>query len=131
MGAHMVVDGRVNFPGLSIASPNLLSSEPCALECTKMKKEDHFWTDLSADELIQKHWIHSLPLPQDSLTKHSALCFQKRHCSGSMGVRPSLSAHDSVKSLHQNFWATLLYGKNDILFQLVHVHLGPRSSIGV
>lgn len=49
----MVVDGRVDFPGLSIASPHLLCSGPCALEYTTMKKEDHFWTDLSADD--QRH----------------------------------------------------------------------------
>lgn len=70
----MGVDGRVDFPELSIASPHLLCSEPRALECTTMKKEDHFWNDVSAEELIQRHCIHSLHLPQDSLTKHSALC---------------------------------------------------------
>lgn len=57
--------------------------------------------------------------------------FQKRHCSGSMGVHASLSAHDYVESLHHNFWATLLYGKNDILIQLLKVHIGPRSPIGI
>eukprot|EP00069_Balaena_mysticetus_P005103 bmy_17850T0 len=47
---------------------------PCALEYTKMKTSDHFWTDPSADELVQRHRIHSLHLRQDSPTKRPALC---------------------------------------------------------
>ncbi|KAI2664877.1 Small G protein signaling modulator 1 [Labeo rohita] len=69
---------------------------PCALEYTKMKTADHFWTDPSADELIQK-----------------------RHSSSSMDERPSPSpsARDYVESLHQNSRATLLFGKNNVLVQ--------------
>ncbi|VFV44278.1 run and tbc1 domain containing isoform cra_a [Lynx pardinus] len=87
---------------------------PCALEYTKMKTADHFWTDPSADELVQRHRIHSSHLRQDSPTKRPALC--KRHSSGSMDDRPSLSARDYVESLHQNSRATLLYGKNKVWF---------------
>ncbi|XP_069414388.1 small G protein signaling modulator 1 isoform X1 [Ovis canadensis] len=90
---------------------------PCALEYTKMKTSDHFWTDPSADELVQRHRIHSSHLRQDSPTKRPALCIQKRHSSGSMDDRPSLSARDYVESLHQNSRATLLYGKNNVLVQ--------------
>ncbi|KAM6119787.1 small G protein signaling modulator 1 [Phoenicopterus ruber ruber] len=90
---------------------------PCALEYTKMKTADHFWTDPSADELVQRHRIHSLHCRQDSPTKRPALCIQKRHSSGSMDDRPSLSARDYVESLHQNSRATLLYGKNNVLVQ--------------
>ncbi|XP_069353207.1 small G protein signaling modulator 1 isoform X3 [Eulemur rufifrons] len=90
---------------------------PCALEYTKMKTADHFWTDPSADELVQRHRIHSSRLRQDSPTKRPALCIQKRHSSGSMDDRPSLSARDYVESLHQNSRATLLYGKNNVLVQ--------------
>jgi type IV secretory pathway VirB6-like protein len=32
---------------------------PCALDYTKMKTADHFWTDPPADELVQRHRIHS------------------------------------------------------------------------
>nr|XP_025123221.1 small G protein signaling modulator 1 isoform X2 [Bubalus bubalis] len=88
---------------------------PCALEYTKMKTSDHFWTDPSADELVQRHRIHSSHLRQDSPTKRPALC--KRHSSGSMDDRPSLSARDYVESLHQNSRTTLLYGKNNVLVQ--------------
>ncbi|XP_049644724.1 small G protein signaling modulator 1 isoform X1 [Suncus etruscus] len=87
---------------------------PCALEYTKMKTADHFWTDPSADELVQRHRIHSSHLRQDSPTKRPALCIQKRHSSGSI---ESLSARDYVESLHQNSRATLLYGKNNVLVQ--------------
>ncbi|XP_069792253.1 small G protein signaling modulator 1 [Narcine bancroftii] len=90
---------------------------PCALEYTKMKTADHFWTDPSADELVQRHRIHSAHCRQDSPTKRPALCIQKRHSSGSMDDRLSLSARDYVESLHQNSRATLLYGKNNVLVQ--------------
>lgn len=32
---------------------------PCALEYTRMKTPDHYWTDPPADELLQRHRIHS------------------------------------------------------------------------
>ncbi|KAJ8312139.1 hypothetical protein KUTeg_009512 [Tegillarca granosa] len=32
---------------------------PCALDYTKMKTSDHYWTDPPADELVQRHRIHS------------------------------------------------------------------------
>ncbi|KAM9465359.1 small G protein signaling modulator 1-like isoform 2-T2 [Salvelinus alpinus] len=92
---------------------------PCALEYTKMKTADHFWTDPSADELVQRHRIHSGHCRQDSPTKRPALCIQKRHSSSSIDERPSPSpsARDYVESLHQNNRATLLFGKNNVLVQ--------------
>lgn len=56
------------------ASPVCCAVGPCALEYTKMKTADHFWTDPSADELVQRHRIHSSHLRQDSPTKRPALC---------------------------------------------------------
>lgn len=57
---------------------------------------------------------------------------QKRHSSGSMDDRPSLSARDYVESLHQNSRATLLYGKNNVLVQPVRVPiLGPGLPLRV
>lgn len=32
---------------------------PCSLEYSRMKIPDHYWTDPSADELVQRHRIHS------------------------------------------------------------------------
>ncbi|XP_062418327.1 small G protein signaling modulator 1 isoform X3 [Pungitius pungitius] len=92
---------------------------PCALEYTKMKTADHFWTDPSADELVQRHRIHGGNCRQDSPTKRPALCIQKRHSSSSMDERPSPSpsAREYVESLHQNSRVTLLFGKNNVLVQ--------------
>ncbi|XP_028270637.1 small G protein signaling modulator 1 isoform X2 [Parambassis ranga] len=92
---------------------------PCALEYTKMKTADHFWTDPSADELVQRHRIHSGHNRQDSPNKRPALCIQKRASSSSMDERPSPSpsAREYVESLHQNSRATLLFGKNNVLVQ--------------
>lgn len=42
-----------------------------------MKTSDHFWTDPSADELVQRHRIHSSHLRQDSPTKRPALCVSR------------------------------------------------------
>lgn len=39
---------------------------PCALEYTKLKTADHYWTDPSADELVQRHRIHGTHTRQDS-----------------------------------------------------------------
>ncbi|XP_051972884.1 small G protein signaling modulator 1-like [Xyrauchen texanus] len=89
---------------------------PCALEYTKAKTANHFWTDPSADELVQRHRIHSGHCRQDSPTKRPAL-IQKRQSSGSMEDRPSLWARNYVESLHQNSRATLLFGKNNVLVQ--------------
>ena len=51
-----------------------MSVGPCALEYTKMKTADHFWTDPSADELVQRHRIHGGHCRQDSPSKRPALC---------------------------------------------------------
>uniref|UniRef100_A0A3Q3JCL8 Small G protein signaling modulator 1b n=1 Tax=Monopterus albus TaxID=43700 RepID=A0A3Q3JCL8_MONAL len=89
---------------------------PCALEYTKVKTADHFWTDPSADELVQRHRIHSLHCRQDSPSRRPAL-IQKRQSSGSMEDRPLMWVRDYVESLHQNSRATLLFGKNNVLVQ--------------
>ena len=71
------VDKRVDCPGLWIASPRMPHSGALCLEYTKMKTADHFWTDPSADELVQRHRIHSSHLRQDSPTKRPALCVSR------------------------------------------------------
>ncbi|XP_077354471.1 small G protein signaling modulator 1 isoform X1 [Festucalex cinctus] len=89
---------------------------PCALEYTHVKTADHFWTDPSADELVQRHRIHSGRCRQDSPSRRPAL-IQKRQSSGSMDDRPLVWAREYVESLHQNSRATLLFGKNNVLVQ--------------
>ncbi|XP_074869901.1 small G protein signaling modulator 2 isoform X4 [Carettochelys insculpta] len=91
---------------------------PCALEYTKLKTADHYWTDPSADELVQRHRIHGAHGRQDSPSKRPALGIRKRHSSGSMSEdRFAASAREYVESLHQNSRTHLLYGKNNVLVQ--------------
>uniref|UniRef100_A0A8C6WQE1 Small G protein signaling modulator 1b n=1 Tax=Neogobius melanostomus TaxID=47308 RepID=A0A8C6WQE1_9GOBI len=94
----------------------LLTVGPCALEYTKVKTADHFWTDPSADELVQRHRIHSGHSRQDSPSRRPAL-IQKRQSSGSMDDRPLTWVREYVESLHQNSRTTLLFGKNNVLVQ--------------
>lgn len=89
---------------------------PCALEYTRVKTADHYWTDPSADELVQRHRIHSGHCRQDSPSRRPAL-IQKRQSSGSMDDRPLTWVREYVESLHQNSRATLLFGKNNVLVQ--------------
>jgi hypothetical protein len=74
MGSPSAVDGWVDFGGTESPASVCFAVGPCALEYTKMKTADHFWTDPSADELVQRHRIHSSHLRQDSPTKRPALC---------------------------------------------------------
>ncbi|XP_039576728.1 small G protein signaling modulator 2 isoform X3 [Passer montanus] len=91
---------------------------PCALEYTKLKTADHYWTDPSADELVQRHRIHGAHGRQDSPSKRPALGIRKRHSSGSTSDdRFAASAREYVESLHQNSRTHLLYGKNNVLVQ--------------
>ncbi|KAG8450718.1 hypothetical protein GDO86_003116 [Hymenochirus boettgeri] len=91
---------------------------PCALEYTKLKTADHYWTDPSADELVQRHRIHGAHSRQDSPSKRPALGIKKRHSSGSMSDdKFAASAREYVESLHQNSRTHLLYGKNNVLVQ--------------
>lgn len=43
------------------------------MEYTKLKTADHYWTDPSADELVQRHRIRGPPNRQDSPAKRPAL----------------------------------------------------------
>ncbi|XP_077898767.1 small G protein signaling modulator 2 isoform X6 [Ictidomys tridecemlineatus] len=91
---------------------------PCALEYTKLKTADHYWTDPSADELVQRHRIRGPPSRQDSPAKRPALGIRKRHSSGSASEdRLATCAREYVESLHQNSRTRLLYGKNNVLVQ--------------
>ncbi|CAN9510993.1 unnamed protein product [Ophioblennius macclurei] len=92
---------------------------PCALEYTKLKTSDHFWTDPSANELVQRHRIHGAHRGQEvSAGRRPALGIRKRQSSGSMSEdRFAASAREYVESLHQNSRTHLLYGKNNVLVQ--------------
>ncbi|KAG7274714.1 hypothetical protein CRUP_021155, partial [Coryphaenoides rupestris] len=81
------------------------------------RRADHFWTDPSADELVQRHRIHGGHCrQQDSPSKRPAL--RDTPAVAWMSVPPPPpSARDYVESLHQNNRATLLFGKNNVLVQ--------------
>lgn len=95
---------------------------PCALEYSRSKTPDHFWTDPPADELVQRHRISS-GHPTPPTCRRPILNFKRSlHTSsedGSTGSYKTSSsvtaAKDYVESLHQNSRATLLYGKNNVL----------------
>ncbi|XP_059938902.1 small G protein signaling modulator 2 isoform X3 [Mesoplodon densirostris] len=67
---------------------------PCALEYTKLKTADHYWTDPSADELVQRHRIRGPPNRQDSPAKRPALGKEDMEA-----VPGYLSLHQSAHSL--------------------------------
>lgn len=100
---------------------NILSSllvGPCALDYSKSKTMDHFWTDPSADDLVQKHRIsasHSTPPPVRTpiLNFRRSLNTSSEESSSSRNST-QLIARDYVESLHQNSRATLLFGKNNV-----------------
>ncbi|XP_056018414.1 small G protein signaling modulator 1-like isoform X5 [Ostrea edulis] len=93
---------------------------PCALDYTKMKTTDHFWTDPPADELVQRHRIHSSTnhLTGPGSPKRPGLQIRNTSSSSEESSKSfHQSARDYVESLHQNSKTTLLYGKNNVLVQ--------------
>uniref|UniRef100_A0A672QLL0 Small G protein signaling modulator 1-like n=1 Tax=Sinocyclocheilus grahami TaxID=75366 RepID=A0A672QLL0_SINGR len=78
---------------------------PCALEYTKAKTANHFWTDPSADELVQRHRIHSGHCRQDSPTKRPAL------------VRPAVWMTGRLSGRYVSWEALLRRAKSHAVFQ--------------
>ncbi|XP_065079058.1 small G protein signaling modulator 2-like isoform X2 [Ochlerotatus camptorhynchus] len=95
---------------------------PCALDYSRAKTADHFWTDPPADELVQRHRISS-GNPTSPAIRRPMLNFKRSlHTSSEEGSMASFKSNslvsaskDYVESLHQNSRATLLYGKNNVL----------------
>ncbi|XP_061390968.1 small G protein signaling modulator 1 [Musca vetustissima] len=95
---------------------------PCALEFTRAKTADHYFSDPPADELIQRHRISSgnrtpptchRPIINFKRSLHTS---SEDTSSGSFKASsPASVAKDYVESLHQNSRTTLLYGKNNVL----------------
>ncbi|KAF8765069.1 Small G protein signaling modulator 1 like protein [Argiope bruennichi] len=101
---------------------------PCALDYSKMKTQDHFWTDPPADELVQRHRLSTgVPLISGPSTPPSvrrpALQY-KRDTRISTEDCCRVIPRGYVESLHQNSKSTLLYGKNNVLVQPKE-HLEP------
>ncbi|XP_053679263.1 small G protein signaling modulator 2-like [Anopheles nili] len=95
---------------------------PCALDYSRAKTADHYWTDPPADELVQRHRISSSN-PTPPAYRRPMLNFKRSlHTSSDEGSMASFKSNslasaskDYVESLHQNSRATLLYGKNNVL----------------
>ncbi|CAH0549285.1 unnamed protein product [Brassicogethes aeneus] len=90
---------------------------PCALDYSRTKSQDHFWTDPPADELVQIHRICRCPSTPPSVRKSVVRKPLNASSEDSMAGRSSTQslAKDYVESLHQNSRATLLFGKNNVL----------------
>ncbi|XP_030747577.1 small G protein signaling modulator 1-like [Sitophilus oryzae] len=92
---------------------------PCALDYSRTKSVEQFWTDPPADELVQRHRIssgHSTP----PSVRRPILNFRRSLNTSSEDTFVSRSttqhlAKDYVESLHQNSRAALLFGKNNVL----------------
>jgi hypothetical protein len=86
-----------------------------------MKTPDSFWTDPSADELVQRHRIHSSlynPGAASPNTQRPHIGTIKLNQEENPAVAPVM-AREHIESLHQNSYATLLYGKNNVNVQPV------------
>ncbi|XP_075218300.1 small G protein signaling modulator 2-like isoform X2 [Lycorma delicatula] len=91
---------------------------PCALDYSKTKTQDHYWTDPPADELVQRHRISSGVVSTPPSSRRPVLSYRRglHAVSSDDGLRQvPISAKDYVESLHQNSRATLLFGKNNVL----------------
>ncbi|KAM7433857.1 Small G protein signaling modulator 2 [Porites harrisoni] len=93
---------------------------PCALDFSKMKTPDSYWTDPSADELVQRHRIHSGLFQQTpamtTSTSRPQLGARMSSYDENVAVAPLL-AREHIDSLHQNSYAALLYGKNNVYLE--------------
>ena len=99
------------------------SAGPCALDYSKMKTPDGRWSDPSADELVQRHRIHSgLSLKRRQTSFEKPQLGSTSPCVDEFLVAPSL-AREHVESLHQNSSANMLFGKNNVEVQPVSVYI--------
>ncbi|XP_059487070.1 small G protein signaling modulator 2-like isoform X2 [Neocloeon triangulifer] len=113
-------DALVSDPDYGSILSSLLVG-PCALDYSRTKTQDHFWTDPPADELVQRHRISGHNSSTPPVTRRPALNF-RRSLHGVTTTEESMPrpltsscAKEYVESLHQNSRATLLYGKNNVL----------------
>ena len=95
-----------------------------------MKTPDSFWADPSADELVQRHKIHSglyQEAPTTPSSQRPTLGTMKPIQDENKAVAP-VQAREHIESLHQNNYTTLLYGKNNVYVQPVSIcHMADFS----
>lgn len=86
-----------------------------------MKTPDSYWSDPTADELVQRHRIHSglfQQTPATTTSQRPQLGATKSTHDENLAVAPLL-AREHIESLHQNSHAALLYGKNNVYLEPV------------
>ena len=86
-----------------------------------MKTPDSYWSDPTADELVQRHRIHSglfQQTPSTTTSQRPQLGATKSSHDENLAVAPLL-AREHIESLHQNSHAALLYGKNNVYLEPV------------
>ncbi|KAK9892337.1 hypothetical protein WA026_019791 [Henosepilachna vigintioctopunctata] len=110
-------DALVTDPDYGSTLSSLLLG-PCALDYSKTKTPDHFWTDPPANELVQRDRISSAqstppPVRRPILNIGRSLNTSSEE-TGTVRNSSQYFAKDYVASLHQNSRATLLYGKNNV-----------------
>ncbi|CAL8137374.1 unnamed protein product [Orchesella dallaii] len=89
---------------------------PCALDYSKLRTAEHFWTDPPADELVQRHRISSGQFPTPaSPPAHKRPGLHYKGSTGFSNSDDNMRSKDYVESLHQNSKSTLLYGKNNVV----------------
>uniref|UniRef100_A0A9J2P6U4 Rab-GAP TBC domain-containing protein n=1 Tax=Ascaris lumbricoides TaxID=6252 RepID=A0A9J2P6U4_ASCLU len=99
-----------------------VSVGPSAVDYTSMRQADE-WDDPSADELMQRHRMHSATSASPKSPKRPPLSVMKRGSSIVNSIDNHSSAictfgRDYVYSLHQNVKSSLLYGKNNVTVAL-------------
>ncbi|XP_065582368.1 small G protein signaling modulator 2-like isoform X2 [Artemia franciscana] len=85
---------------------------PCALDFSRMKTQDHFWSDPPAEELVQRHQMSTSAYTNGN--SFNTPVSKTLGLQGKSNSNPSITAQDYVASLHQNSKSTLLYGKNNV-----------------
>ncbi|UJR21141.1 hypothetical protein I4U23_024240 [Adineta vaga] len=118
---------------------------PCALEFTGVKTSDHLWADPHANELVQRHRMHSgnrtttnptamminvndshspkfRPRLQINLKRHASSSSEDTQRNNRSLSMTTNSAKDYVESLHQNAKSQLIYGKNNVFVQPIPGH---------
>lgn len=133
---HLVVNATRYYERDSLVADadygNILSSllvGPCALDFTRSKTTDHFWSDPPADELVQRHRMSNQnstpparrPMMNYKRGLHTSSDDVSNGSFKSVSSPSANAAKDYVESLHQNARATLLYGKNNILINPVRI----------
>ncbi|KAB0791167.1 hypothetical protein PPYR_02967 [Photinus pyralis] len=116
-GRYYDKDALVADPDYGSILSSLLVG-PCALDYSRTKTADHFWTDPPADELLQRHRIsssHSTPPPVRRPIPNFRRSLNTSSDESSNRCQTQHLAKDYVESLHQNSRATLLFGKNNVL----------------